>query len=282
MNKTLTEQDTKSKLESLFRGYSTKKSITIPDSEIKEGDRLVSLSDLQIPFEDDALLIAVERFIKDWKPKWEVFNGDILDFYEASNFDKNPGRRFFLDDELKIGKGLIERHQKLVPGIKQLWVDGNHEDRIFRMLANLALGSESLFKSHVEILGLDKLRGYVPYGRYVEFLGFVFTHGSHTRGHSSYSARAHYEDFNSSGSHGHTHRLGQYSRTDHKGIPHTFYEQGCLCVTDLEYVKGVPNWQQGFLIGTVAGGVLHTQLIHVLPDSKGGRGFFAGGNYYKV
>lgn len=38
-----------------------------------------------------------------------------------------------------------------------------------------------------------------------------------------------------------------------------------MCRLDLEYVQS-PDWQQGFLIGEVNGGLLHTQLVPVFDN----------------
>ena len=97
----------------------------------------------------------------------------------------------------------------------------------------------------------------------------------------AWQIKRHLERYRSSGVNGHTHRLGSYSVTDMHGRSHTWYEQGCLCRRDLEYVRGVGNWQQGFLIGTVANGALHPQLIHTI-EADSGRGFYAGGRYYSI
>lgn len=95
------------------------------------------------------------------------------------------------------------------------------------------------------------------------------------------TARRHLMAYGSSGVCGHTHRAGSVSKTDMNGRTHTWYEQGALCRVDLEYVRGVADWQQAFLIGEVHGGALHPQLIRVI-DSRGHRGFVAAGNYYRV
>ena len=248
----------------------------------REGTKVVSLSDTQYPFVDEPLVAAVERFMSDWQPDDILYNGDISDMYEISDFDKNPSRQFNLMDELTMTRAFLERHAVICPDAERYFIFGNHEDRLRRYIWKHAGAVADLVRPLEEALGLDE-QGikYVTYGKHVEYLGFVFTHGNFVSSGSGMTARKHLAAYGSSGAHGHTHRLGSISKTDMNGRTHTFMEQGCLCRVDLEYNRGVADWQQGFLIGTVHGGALHPQLIHVI-EAHGQRGFVADGRYYKV
>lgn len=247
-----------------------------------DGTRLISLSDTQYPFADEPLIEAVERFMADWQPNFVIYNGDIADMYEISDFDKNPARQFNLGSELAMVKAFLDRHGEIVPTAKRFFIYGNHEDRLRRFIWRHAGAIADLVKPLEEVLGLEE-RGieFVTYGKHVDYLSFVFTHGNFVSSGSGMTARKHLASYGSSGAHGHTHRLGSISKTDMNNRTHTFYEQGCLCRVDLEYNRGVADWQQGFLVGEVHGGALHPQLIHVI-ESKGQRGFVAGGNYYAI
>lgn len=250
--------------------------------ERPDGAKLVSLSDTQFPFADEPLIEAVERFMRDWQPDDILYNGDVADCYEISDFDKNPSREFSLDDELRMTGDFLRRHGEIAPNAKRKFVMGNHEDRLRRFIWRHAGAIASLVKPLEEALefaeqGID----FVTYGKHVDFLGFVFTHGNFVSAGSGMTARKHLAAYGSSGVHGHTHRLGSISKTDMNNRTHTFYEQGCLCRVDLEYNRGVADWQQGFLIGTVFDGALHPQLVHVI-ESRGQRGFVAGGNFYRI
>lgn len=264
----------------LFYDYESTPNVVV-DSR-PDGTRLVSLSDTQYPFVDEPLLSAVHEFIKDWQPNDLIYNGDILDYYEISDFDKRPGTRFGIDDEEEWARQFMDLHARLVPGVKQFFIEGNHEERLTRATWREAGKFASHVKTLPQVLGL-KERGieHVPYGKHVEYLGFVFTHGNFVSADSAMTARRHMALYRSSGVNGHTHRLGSFSKTDMNRRSHTWLEQGCLCRLDLEYVKAHPDWQQGFLIGYVYGGALHPQLIHVI-EANGQRGFVAAGNYYPI
>jgi hypothetical protein len=255
---------------------------TITSQARPDGARLISLSDTQYPFADEPLVEAVERFMRDWQPDDVLYNGDIQDMYEISDFDKDPKRQFNLTAELDMGRAMLDRHAAIVPKAKKKFIFGNHEDRLRRFIWRHAGAIADLVKPLEEALELGE-RGieFVTYGKHVDYLSFVFTHGNFVSSGSGMTARRHLASYGSSGAHGHTHRLGSISKTDMNGRTHTFYEQGCLCRVDLEYNRGVADWQQGFLIGEVQGGALHPQLIHVI-DSRGQKGFVAAGNYYRI
>ena len=264
----------------LFRYYQSRDNIVI--DEAPDGSRVLVLSDLQIPFVDAALEKARDQFISEWKPDYIFYDGDIMDCYELSSFDKNPHRIFGLEDEQEQARKMLRHHRTLVPNAKLYWIDGNHEERLQRVIWKHAQGFAHMVKDLPEALELDKFcEGYVAYGQHVEFLGFIITHGTAVSAFSAYTARKQLEKYNSSGCSGHTHRIGSYSRTDHRHISHTWYETGTGARMDMEYTKGHPNWQSGFLIGRVANGALHPQLVRVI-ETKKGKGFVADGEYYRV
>ncbi len=264
----------------LFYGYESSPNVVV--SSRPEGTRLVSISDTQYPFVDEPLLAAVNEFIKDFQPNDLIYNGDVLDYWEISDFDKRPGSRFSIEDEERWARELMDLHARLVPGVKIFWVDGNHEQRLTRATWRDAGKFANHVKTLPEVLGLKQRKvDYVPYGKHVDYLGFVFTHGNFVSSGSGTTARRHLLAYGSSGANGHTHRLGSVSKTDMNGRTHTWHEQGALCRTDLEYVNGVADWQQGFLWGEVWNGALHPQLAHVI-EAHGKRGFYAGGRYYPI
>lgn len=266
-------------MERLFRYYKSRESVTI--DEAKDGDRVLVLSDTQFPFSDIKLLETIDRFIEDWKPTDIFYNGDITDCYEISDFDRRPERLFNLQDEFEMTADWTARHRRLTK-CRQWWVDGNHEERMNRTIWRKAQGFSFMVADIAEALELEKwTKGFVPYGKHFDYLGFIITHGTIVRKNAGYTARAMMEKYRSSGVSGHTHRAGSHSMTDHRERSHTWYEQGCLCRLDLDYLKAHPDWQHAFVLGTVYGGALHPQLVRVV-ETKRGRGFVAAGTYYKI
>jgi hypothetical protein len=265
----------------LFKNYQARDSISI--DKRPDGTRLVILSDAQIPFIDEPLFVAVLRFVADYKPNDLIINGDWIDAYEISDFDKRPQRLFDLQTEMEMaGVTLDELAKRMAPKGKLWWADGNHEERINRTIWRHAQGFAFMAGDIRSGLALDKrAAGYVPYGKHIDYLGFTVTHGNYVSQYSAYTAKRHADRYHSSGCNGHTHRAGSYSYRDGRGSSHTWFEIGCLCRMDLEYVRGVANWQQGFLVGEVRDGALHPQLVRVIETDKG-RGFMANGVFYDI
>lgn len=272
-------------MQQLYRNYIARGSLLL--KEVPEGSRVVVSSDFQLPFIDIPVVDAYFRFLEEYQPHYIFLNGDILDCYELSTFDQNPNRTFSLQDEIMMGIELIERHKEIIPGAKIFWIDGNHEERINRTIwkASAQNNFSFLVQDLATVLNLDeRVDGYVPYGAGIDFLGFLITHGNYVSTHSAYTARKHLDNFGSSGVNGHTHRLGAFFKTDLHPFAktHAWYECGCMCRIDLEYVKGgKANWQQGFLIGEVWDSAFHPQLVPVVRTDTGS-GFTAGGSYYRI
>lgn len=225
----------------------------------------VVLSDLQIPFQDKPVVDLVCKFIADLKPHGVVLNGDVVDAYELSEFDKNPLKEAGLDREIYEAAQLMARLAAM--GIKRrVWLGGNHEDRLRRTLWKnpkfakiAALQFPALFD--LATYGFE----WKPYGGVLNLGRLIVTHGSTVRQHSGWTARAHFEKFGGSVLIGHTHRLGAYYRTNARGV-HVSFENGCLCRLDPEYVQ-FPDWQQGLSVvhvDTANTGFFSVQQIPVI------------------
>lgn len=222
----------------------------------------VVLNDIQIPFQDKPVLNLVLDFVDALRPHGVVLNGDVVDCYELSEFDKNPLQDAGLDREIRESAWLMDR---LAHSTKERWwIGGNHEDRLRRALWKSpkfgkvrALQFPSLFNLK------DNGFKWKPYGGVLNLGKLLVTHGSMVNKHSGWTARSHFEKYGNSVLVGHTHRLGVYYRTNARGV-HASYENGCLCKLTPEYVQ-YPDWQQGFSVVHVDdGGFFSVQLIPIL------------------
>ena len=233
------------------------------------------LNDLQIPFQDPQVLGLVLRFLDDLKPYGIILNGDVVDCYAISDYDKDPLKKPGLQREVRGAAALMERFKYAK---ERIWLGGNHEDRLRRYLwknpefADLeALTFSSLFR--VKEHGFT----YYPYGKHWMLGKLLVTHGFMVRAHSGISARAHFDRMGTSVLIGHTHRLGVYYKTNVRG-QHAAYENGCLCRLDPEYVQN-PDWQQGMSVVTVMdNGFFNVIQIPILHR----RILFYGGERYEV
>ncbi|KKN68062.1 hypothetical protein LCGC14_0455160 [marine sediment metagenome] len=214
----------------------------------------IVLPDLHVPFHDKKLLDCwLERLEDRPAPhrEWAGVDiiGDFLDCYSLSRFDTNPmRRRASLQDELDQGKEILSRIRELVPKAEIRYSEGNHEDRLRKILWGKSRALAELRGLTIpELLGLDDW-GILwhsvenPY----KIGDLWYTHGDLLRGNAGLSARAKSEAMGGSVIIGHTHRLGYCPRTFHTGVTDA-YEVGHM--TDpkqLDYHRHVLNWQAGW------------------------------------
>ncbi|KKN00879.1 hypothetical protein LCGC14_1133300 [marine sediment metagenome] len=252
------------------------KTLKIPKT--KDGYKIIIVNDTQIPFQDDKTLRAVEGFWNDFQPDLELYNGDILDFYNISDFSKNPTRRFKVQDELDATHQWLFNRANAVPSARRILIDGNHEDRLRRWLWKYGADIASLRDMTLDkLLDLEDLGvENIPYNSVVDFLGYRVEHGYKSSASKAYPvavARWMAIATGSSGLCGHTHHFGTYSWTDAKGT-HSYIENGCLCRLDLEYAP-FPNWQQAFTYGVVKNNKVHLVPVMIYED-----GFMTNGEWY--
>jgi len=241
---------------------------------LNDGDRLVTINDMQFPFHDEATLQAVDAFLLDLEPTIFVIAGDGTDFYELSHFDKNPARGRTLQDELDISGGKLKRWRRRHPKARRVYIEGNHEDRLRRWLWQHPGVASLRSLDLAEQLDAKDDWEFLNYGSQVEVAGYLIEHGDVTRGHAGYAARAMFEKRGMSGVCGHTHRFGVYTRRDARGH-HTYIENGCLCLLNPEYVHN-PDWTQAFTYGIAYGGELYLNPVRIRRW-----GFRAEGRWYR-
>lgn len=211
-------------------------------------NKFIILSDIHYPYHDEKAIQAALDFLKGHEVNTIVLNGDILDFYDVSSFDKDPSRINSLQTEINLAKGLFKRLRKIKPDARIIFVKGNHCQRLERYLMK-----------HPELYSLDalKLTNLLQLDKFdIEYsdkgfkLGSLkIIHGDIVRKFSCYTAKAEVERHDCSGCSGHTHRLGvYYQRTPERSL--AWAESGCLCDLNPEYVD-CPSWTQGFIYGYI-------------------------------
>ena len=201
----------------------------------------VVLNDIQLPFHDRPALANVLNFIDDLKPYGVILNGDIVDCYEISDFEKNPLSEASLEQEVALAQRLMAR---LVKAKRKVWIGGNHEDRWRRYIwKNAPLLTRLKGHDFPSIFGLKQYGfEWLEYGQLFKLGKLYVTHGNLI----SNAARRTLRKYGASVMVGHTHRLDIEYHRDLGGV-HAGYENGCLCTLSMEYDK-FPDWQQGFSV----------------------------------
>ena len=114
--------------------------------------RVMVISDLQIPFENENALEYCKALKEKYEPDYVVQIGDLLDNHFASSFTKEteaPGAM----DEISRARETIKAWGEVFP--KMTILMGNHEDRLMRALHKVGLPS-SLLKTIPEIFQFPK------------------------------------------------------------------------------------------------------------------------------
>lgn len=255
------------------------KELELPESkEEKEScsvAKVVQINDVHVPFHDKQSVNAFLKFYEDFKPDKLVIAGDFFDFYELSKFDKNPERRKSLQEELTEGIELLGEFLRLSPKTQVHFIKGNHEDRLRRYLWRFP---ELSSLDELDFASLASLRrmGIEYHEESFVFNKFIFTHGFKCSKHSSYTAKAELEEHGTSGSSGHTHRMGRFLKTDYRGTI-GWFENGCLCDLQPEYMKGkIANWQQCFSVIYFQDDRFHYEQVPIINHE-----FLYGGKLYK-
>jgi predicted phosphodiesterase len=210
--------------------------------------RTLEMSDLHIPFHDPHALELTVRIISVLQPDRIIINGDAVDFYEVSDFDKNPDR--LRDGGMQreidgLGEFLAEVVRAKPAASTIDFLPGNHEDRLRRHLWR-----------HPQLFGLRALElpnllelprygvNYYPAEIPMANGRLIVKHGALVRKAGGMTALAELEaeKYDVSTLTGHTHRVGSTTVRKRSGIVGG-WEGGCLCELNPEYVRN-PNWQQ--------------------------------------
>lgn len=218
--------------------------------------------DTHYPHQCDATLKVVQAIAKDAQPDLLVHMGDLVDSADLSiKFKKNPARKETLQDEINMASVHLAQMRNLCPDSRMVLLEGNHEERMTRVLWDMEGPAKSLTQltdvqralTWPKLLRLDQLAcEFVPYKEQAKhsFLPkFILKHGTVVRQKSGYTANAEHAKYGKSGASGHTHRLAQFMHRDHNGN-HIWLETGCTCSLNPEYTPD-PDWQNGCVLLTM-------------------------------
>lgn len=238
-------------------GERPKNPYKLPVSDAKEyepfeidGQRILILSDVHIPYHDVDAITAIFDFCKGQKFDGILLNGDILDFYNLSRFSRDPKARS-VDGELKL---LWEFYHVLQEQFNcQIYYKfGNHEERydhFLHMKAAELSGVEEF--SLVEVIGrrlpgavLIKDKRIVRFGQLSIIHGHEYSSGIFQ---SVNVARGLFLKSKVSSLQGHAHQVSEHTETDLHGRITTTWSVGCLCDLHPDYAK-LNKWSQGFAI----------------------------------
>jgi len=194
------------------------------NQEMKNVKKTMVTSDYHIPHVDKKAYKTMLHFARDYNPDTFVINGDMLDMYTLSVFDKTPDRKEDIQSDLYKGRQVLGEIREALPKARIIYLEGNHETRLQRFMwrnpeiANMdALDIRNLLdldKYSVEYIGTDldywkKDNGHLNIGDTLIMHGDNRINGASTSKYSGYSAKNTMMTMQSSVIIGHTHRMGQ-------------------------------------------------------------------------
>ena len=251
----------------------------VKPSTTEETERIIFLSDIHAPFHDEDAIKAVLRFIPEFDPHRIVLNGDIQDFYSLSRFDRDYERNESLDEEIGVGNRIRSQIRHAAPNADIIETEGNHEARLEAYLRrnvdtlapilSLPKVKEAMSMASLFNYDLYNITGYGSEGFFLRE-DFRVKHGEFARQDAGMSGKAQMLRGFSSGVSGHSHRLARFPFRADGGRLYEWFEGGCLCSLDAEYLRGgVPNWEQGFTVGQFSTkGSAHFMEVVPIRDGK--------------
>ena len=94
-------------------------------------ERGLLLGDTHFPFYNRVALETTLKYGRGFNPDCVILNGDIVDFYAVSFWDKDP-RTVQLADEVEYAKCFLEDLRRMFPKARIIYKEGNHEERLWR------------------------------------------------------------------------------------------------------------------------------------------------------
>ena len=195
----------------------------------------------------------IKQLIKDIKPQRIYINGDLIDFYGISKFDKDPDRHFNLQDEIDQAVYLLRDIKAVSKEAKIHFVEGNHESRLRKYLWSKASELSSLRSLKIEsLLMFDELG--IEYHRskgksaYAELGKIKIGHFDVALSNSAASEKKLVLKYADTIIQGHTHRLGKFYKSfgsEEKMV--VGVGSGCCCMLDPEYCSD-PDWHHGAVV----------------------------------
>lgn len=211
--------------------------------------KVLSISDVHIPYHCKEALEATIAFGKKLKPDVIVINGDWQDFYQLSRWEKDPKKRDTVY-ELKMGEQGLAWIRGQFPNARMIYKLGNHDERLTKYIWGRCVelyGLEGLELHnilHFEDYGIERVNDNPIMAGKLPIL-----HG-HEFGKSGIAApvnpaRGAFLRTNHTVLVGHLHRPSSHTEPNMWHNETTTWSTGCLCDLQPEYAR-INKWAWGF------------------------------------
>lgn len=212
------------------------------------------MGDIHIPYHNkEAVILALEFFLKK-EVDCIIINGDLIDCYSLSRFQKDPTKRRF-KGELDLTKDFLKRVREAFPDVLIVYKEGNHEERFEAILKIKApeFFDVAEFKLDV-LLRLRELDiQYVGNKKIIHAGKLNVLHG-HEFGRQLWSpvnpARGAYMRAKENVVIGHHHQTSEHSEPSLNKKEIAAWSLGCLSDMNPEYMP-INRWNLGFGVQTM-------------------------------
>lgn len=232
-----------------------------------KGNAILFLSDIHFPYQDNEALNVALQYGIEHKADTIYLNGDIMDCYQLSSFEKDPRKRGFAK-ELADVRAFIAILRREFPQANIYYKEGNHEERYWRYMRIKApelIGVEAF--TLPELLHLNLHNVHYINGRSKATIGKLSVFHGHEFGHSTFSpvnvARGLYMRAKANAICGHSHQTSEHTERDVNDKMVTTWSVGCLSELSPDYAP-YNKWNHGFAFITRNGAdfTVHNKRIH--------------------
>lgn len=223
--------------------------------EVSSGDVVSKLSDIHIPYHTKTSLELAVKESKRRKASIILLNGDTMDCYQMSRFERDPRCRNTKNEIEAVREFLAFLRQKF-PKARIIWKDGNHDERYESYLRRNApelLGIDVFEKPSVlkfDNLGIEWVTDKRPIicGKLTIVHGHEF---AKTMTNPVNPARGLFLQSKVCAYEGHYHQTSEHAENSLEGKSIACWSSGCLCDLHPKYMP-INKWNHGFGIIAIA------------------------------
>lgn len=215
----------------------------------KSANNILLISDLHIPYHNMKALTLALEYGKENKVNTIFINGDLIDCYQASTFEKDPSKRK-LSGELEMTREFLRVLKKHFPKCKIYIKYGNHSERWERLLRIKAPEILDMEEFRLDVIlrlgemGIEciKDKRIVKAGKLNILHGHEFQKGMIAPVNV---ARGIFLKAKVSTIVGHSHQTSEHTEPNLNGEIITTWSTGCLCELAPEYAR-INKFNHGF------------------------------------
>jgi predicted phosphodiesterase len=231
----------------------------LPESEEKERvpftlpvacNNILLISDLHIPYHSIDAITAALDYGKKENVNTILINGDLIDFYGCSRFEKDPRKRS-VKHEFDTTKEFLRILRATFLNAQIYWLKGNHDVRYEHFLmAKAPEIFDDPYYSMEERLRLNEERVHLIDDKTIVRAGKLSIHHGHLffRGFMApvNSARGLFMKAKQSTICSHVHKVSEHNETNLSGELISCWSTGCLSELSPDYNPHSNNYSHGF------------------------------------